>query len=291
MLGLVNKEYSTNIESLVSNLRSKKKQVVGVKLENSYTENLNVESVVMNGTVSNGYFVFELDLKPLPSQLPMIKKLNSNLIDSGLGLIDIDKETRELHEQEKYNVLLANFYENEQDIRYKATFSFDVGQGIEKTNTRIGGKELTIYKLTHKYLDTETNVYVAVIDKDYDGQTMLGTFSVNHTYMKKQDTLKLLNLLSGSPLFGLDIISIEYSTNESINYLFDSTQLGMGLVIPYISELKNHKFFYLYSGETELYIRFNDIKGSYVERVNYLKNGFRLVMNLTNNRTLTLNFG
>lgn len=291
MLGLVNKEYSTNIESLVSSLRSKKKQVVGVKLENSYTENLNVESVVMNGTVSNGYFVFELDLKPLPSQLPMIKKLNSNLIDSGLGLIDIDKETRELHEQEKYNVLLANFYENEQDIRYKATFSFDVGQGIERINTRIGGKELTIYKLTHKYLDTETSVYVAVIDKDYDGQTMLGTFSVNRTYMKNQDTLKLLNLLSGSPLFGLDIISIEYSTNESINYLFDSTQLGMGLVIPYMSELKNHKFFYLYSGETELYIRFNDIKGSYVERVNYLKNGFRLVMNLTNNRTLTLNFG
>lgn len=291
MLGLVNKEYSTNIESLVSNLRSKKKQVVGVKLENSYTENLNVESVVMNGTVSNGYFVFELDLKPLPSQLPMIKKLNSNLIDSGLGLVDIDKETRELHEQEKYNVLLANFYENEQDIRYKATFSFDVGQGIERTNTRIGGKEITIYKLTHTYLDTETSVYIAVINKDYDGQTMLGTFSVNHTYMKKQDTLKLLNLLSGSPLFGLDIISIEYSTNESINYLFDSTQLGMGLVIPYISELKNHKFFYLYSGETELYIRFNDIKGSYVERVNYLKNGFRLVMNLTNNRTLTLNFG
>lgn len=291
MLGLVNKEYSTNIENLVSNLRNKKKQVVGVKLENSYTENLNVESIIMNGTVSNGYFVFELDLKPLPSQLPMIKKLNSNLIDSGLGLIDIDKETRELHEQEKYKVLLANFYENEQDIRYKATFSFDVGQGIERTNTRIGGKELTIYKLTHKYLDTETSVYIAVINKDYDGQTMLGTFSVNHTYMKKQDTLKLLNLLSGSPLFGLDIISIEYSTNESINYLFDSTQLGMGLVIPYISELKNHKFFYLYSGETELYIKFNDIKGSYVERVNYLKNGFRLVMNLTNNRTLTLNFG
>lgn len=291
MLGLVNKEYSTNIGNLVGSLRNKKKQVVGVKLENSYTENLNVESVVMNGTVSNGYFVFELDLKPLPSQLPMIKKLNSNLIDSGLGLIDIDKETRELHEQEKYKVLLANFYENEQDIRYKATFSFDVGQGIERTNTRIGGKELTIYKLTHNYLDTETSVYIAVINKDYDGQTMLGTFSVNHTYMKKQDTLKLLNLLSGSPLFGLDIISIEYSTKESINYLFDSTQLGMGLVIPYISELKNHKFFYLYSGETELYIKFKEIKGSYVERVNYLKNGFRLVMNLTNNRTLTLNFG
>lgn len=291
MLGIDVKEYDIDTTQVVKSVQNKNDTLVGLRLDNSFIENLKVEPVILGGEISGGYFTLDVEIKPLASQLPMVKMLNSSLIDSGLGYVDMSEEIRDLHEQSRYDVLLANHYNDNLDITYKVSLNFDVGNKAKKSKFKLAGQEITVFKVSHEYEGSETNLYFAFVDKDYDGQTMLGTLSLKDSNLKRVDTLKLLSLVSSNPLFGVTIISAEYESKDILSYLYDTTQLGMGVILPYMEDINKHRYFYLYSGETELYIRNEDILNSSIKRVNLSKNGYKLTISLKNKRKLILNFG
>lgn len=291
MLGLSNKEKDTNINTLINMINNKDKKLVGVRLDNSYIENLKVTPALYNTEISSGYFATEIELNPLPSQLPMIKTLNTSLIKSGLGYIEMDEETRELHEDSKYKTLLSSYYEGESDIKYAAHINFDAGKPIKRIDFKLVGISLTIFKLHDEYDGAETNLYIAFTDREYDGQTMLGTLAIEESKMKRIDTLKLLSLISSNPLFGNNIISTEYTGKGILNILYDTTQVGMGVILPYMEDVNKHKYFYIYSGETELYIELESVLNSNIEIVDGAKNQFRMVIELTQGNQLIINFG
>lgn len=291
MLGLKGKDKDITLKQLDNYLNNSSKEIMGVRLDTSYTSNLMCEPGLIGATVDGNSFITDIIVKPDIAQHQMVKDLNTSLHDTGLGFVITDKENP-LMADSTVDTLFSRIEQFEGVYRspdYVVRLGFYEPHEIKKTTVSLSkGLKIDIIKVYINVDDNKFTLYIAFSDYQYDGQTMLGLLS-KYKYTRL-DTLKLFSLMSSNNIFGDPIISAIYKNGRVSNLVYDTTHMGMGILVPDLTELENYPKFVVNSGESEIYLNHRDILSSEIIAIDKKKHKYKMVVNLKKGDTLEIIF-
>ena len=291
MLGLKSKDIDITLKQLNNYLNSDSKELMGVRLDTSYTSNLMCEPVLIGASVDGSSFITDIIVKPDIAQHQMVKDLNTSLHDTGLGFVITDKENP-LMADSTVDTLFSRIEQFEgvyTSPDYLVRLGFYEPHELKRTTLSLSkGLKIDIIKIYINVDDIKYTLYLAFSDYHYDGQTMLGLLS-KYEYTRL-DTLKLFSLMSSNNIFGDPIISAIYKNDRVSNLIYDTTHMGMGILIPDLNELENYPKFVVNSGESEIYLNHKDILNSKIVAINKKEHKYKMVVNLKKGDTLEIIF-
>lgn len=291
MLGLKGKDKDITLKQLDNYLNNDSKVLMGVRLDTSYTSNLMCEPALIGATVEGNSFITDIIVKPDIAQHQMVKDLNTSLHDTGLGFVITDKENP-LMADSTVDTLFSRIEQFEgvyTSPDYVVRLGFYEPHEIKKTTVSLSkGLKIDIIKIYINVDDNRYTLYLAFSDYQYDGQTMLGLLRKNE--YTRLDTLKLFALMSSNNIFGDPIISAIYKSDRVSNLVYDTTHMGMGILIPDLIELESYPKFVINSGESEIYLNHKDILNSKIIDIDKKKHKYKMVVSMKKGDSLEIIF-
>ena len=302
MLGLKAKDYNTTFSQLKKDLNNK--ALVGVRLDSDSAIGVRAEPALFEPVIEGKTFSTQILLTPTKPQLGMLRDLNGSLIDSGVGSILWTKqnsyETLDNGEGEDIsNNSIGSFQdvsralEITDELTYdcNALLTFDSEKQMKKSMYKVTeGVELTVYQFSVTYLETYVTLYLAFIEEEYDGQTLLGTLSGKT--LKRLETIKFLKVIEDSAFFGRRIIGVMMeSKNGTKHRLMDTTDLGIVARVADIDSIGEEPYIAIFSGESNLMFKHESIKNADFVEVDKYTRAYKLVINLKTNEQIEVYFG
>lgn len=303
MLGLKAKDHNTTFSQLNKDLNNK--ELVGVRLDSDSAIGIRAEPALLEPAIDGKSFSTQVLLTPTKAQLGMLRDLNGSLIDSGVGSILWTKQDTyspmdsETGEEVRSSGSIGSFQdvsralEITDELTYdcNALLLFDSEKQMKKTTYKVTkGVELTVYMFTVTYLDTYVTLYIALMEKEYDGQTLLG--SLSGKTLKRLETIKFLKVIEDSAFFGRRIIGVMMESKSGAKHrLLDTTDLGIVARVADIDSLDDEPYVAIFSGESNLMFKHTAIKNSDFVEVDKYTRAYKLVINLQNGEQIEVYFG
>ncbi|BCK59853.1 hypothetical protein [Staphylococcus phage vB_SauH_DELF3] len=200
--------------------------------------------------------------------------------DSGLGYVKTEQLNKRLENTGLMTDLLSKGTELTSTKKVDIVSTF-IEPTIMYQDTTIN-KELKLRLYTIEDVsplnDYTHVVYLLVTDKQYDGQSFIGTLC-NQGILNKLDTIKVLTFFKGNNLINRSVFSVKLNTNKYHYSLYNTHETG-------IFFLDDDKDLIIACGQSYVKVRYKDIVSSKVEKVS--DNNYKMVVNLVSNDELTI---
>ncbi|WAX23360.1 hypothetical protein VL10_ORF169 [Staphylococcus phage vB_SauM_VL10] len=275
------KAKKTNVSSLFKKLQNKGTTLLGVSYDSDYFPSgvtivpyLEGISQVEDGIEFTNKVIVTDNLKPA------IVGMNNMISWSGLGYVKTEQLNKRLENTGLMTDLLSKGTELTSTKKVDIVSTF-IEPTVMYQDTTIN-KELKVrlYTIEDKSpLNDYTHVvYLLVTDKQYDGQSFVGTLCSQDT-LNKLDTIKVLTFFKGNNLINRSVFSVKLDTDKYHYSLYNTHETG-------IFFLDDDKDLIIACGQSYVKVRYKDIVNSKVEKVS--DNNYKMVVNLTSNDELTI---
>ncbi|ARQ95931.1 hypothetical protein qdsa001_175 [Staphylococcus phage qdsa001] len=275
------KAKKTNVSTLFKKLQSKDITLLGVSYDSDYFPSgvtiipyLEDISQVEDGIEFTNKVIVTENLKPA------IVGMNNMISDSGLGYVKTEQLNKRLENTGLMTDLLSKGTELTSTKKVDIVSTF-IEPTIMYQDTTIN-KELKLRLYTIEDVsplnDYTHVVYLLVTDKQYDGQSFIGTLC-NQGILNKLDTIKVLTFFKGNNLINRSVFSVKLNTNKYHYSLYNTHETG-------IFFLDDDKDLIIACGQSYVKVRYKDIVSSKVEKVS--DNNYKMVVNLVSNDELTI---